>query len=410
MSKHAVLIIDNGPIRQRYFLEAQKVILKIEKFEDKIRIFHAEDQKLFNQWQDLTFREHRAKHARAQSKYLEIARFHNWIVATAHKLGIEMPKAFILMREEQIRWNNGDENTRREIDGHREQREAYIRNQMNGRFNESYETDEQDEDVDSSADGGLDGLDYFLDRIEEIVLDEDTEFEKLTSASERIERMSDLADEDLERGLADDEASFLLFDVSLNWGQKHQDYTLFKRLWKLMSRDQREYFGTVFASVTDASIEELLLQIGLSDDFDDTDRGPSEEDEDEAAFNEEYVDQPERPKKRDPGIDAAIDVRLKSVFRKLMRKLHPDMHAAGIEGEGQPIWVQRIWGLVQKAYTDRNVASLERLLKLTLIRMSAYDELTISELSEAKHWLKQDFKSIEEESAVLKNSWAWGFA
>ena len=406
MTKNAVLIIDNRPIREAYFLEAQKVILKIEKFEEKIRIFHTEDQKLFNQWQDLTFRKHRAGHARAQSQYLELARFHNWIVATAHKLSIEMPKAYILMREEQIRWNTGDEDVRREIDQHREQRDSYIRNEMNGRYNESYETD--DDDADDSTDGGLDGLDYFLDRIEEVVLDENADFESLRSAHERMKRLTELSEEELERGLSDDEVSFLLFDVSLNWGQKSQDYSLFKRLWKLMSGEQREYFGSVFASVTENSIEELLLEIGLSADFDDISEFASEEELDDAIFNEEYVDQPIRPKKRDPESEATADVRLKSIFRKLMRKLHPDMHAA--TGEVPSIWVQRIWDLVQKSYSERDVASLERLFKVTLIRMSSFDELSMSELSEAKHWLKQDFKALEKEAAALKNSWAWGFS
>jgi hypothetical protein len=409
MSKFSVLIIDNGPIRQRYFSEAQKVIFKIEKFEDKIQTFHTQDQKLFNQWQDLTFRDHRSKHAQAQAKFQELARFHNWVVATAHKLSIEMHRAYVLMREEQIQWNNGDEGVRKQIDQDRDDRDAYIRREMNGRYNESY--DSAEDLGDDSADGGLDGLDYFLDRIEEIVLDPDGDHEVLLIAQDRMDRLVDLSDEDLERGLADDEASFLLFDVSLNWGQKHQDYALFRRLWKLMSREQRKYFATVFASVTDASIEELLLEIGLSEDFSDEDTRNSEQDEDEASFNEEYVDQPSRPRPRarDPGTEAAIDTKIKSVFRKLMRKLHPDMHLEVRDG-GQPPWVQRIWGLVQKAYGERNVGTLERLLKLTQIRMSAFEELTVSELAEARHWLKEDFKALEQESAALKNSWAWGFS
>jgi hypothetical protein len=93
-----------------------------------------------------------------------------------------------------------------------------------------------------------------------------------------------------------------------------------------------------------------------------------------------------------------------------MRKLHPDIHAAeGAEGQ-TPAWIQRIWGLVQTAYGAKNVPTLERLLKLTLIRMNVLDELSVGEISEARHWLKRDLEALEEESAELKTSMAWGFS
>jgi hypothetical protein len=401
-----VLVIDNGPLRQRSFAEAQKVIKKIERLEEKIHIFHTSDQKLFNQWVDLTFRKNRAAEEQARNKYLELARFHNWIVATAHKLEIEMPQAFVLMREEQIRWRNGTEEERRQIDLAREKREDYIRQEMQNPYNESYSYDEDDET--DPEDGGIDGLGMVLDQIEDSILD--NEPASLSSAEERIDRILSLPDDQLALALENEEASFMLFDVSLNWGQRHRDYSLFKRIWLLMKNEQKDFFARVYASVTEAPIEEFLQQIGLPTDWTEEQSKDPEEDEEPFNFDDEYIGETARPRPTSAKAESSNDDKIKQVFRKLMRKLHPDMHVSEVKDGPQPEWVQRMWGLVQKAYNERNAGSLERLLKLTLIRMNMLDELSMSEIAEAKHWLKQDFEALEEESADLKNSMAWGFS
>lgn len=406
-----VLVVDNRPLRERHFLEARKVIEKIERLEEKIRLFHSSDQKRFDQWYDLTFRQNRLDQESARTKYQELARFHNWVVATAHKLDIEMPQAYILMRDEELRWQQGTPEVRKQIDHERERREAYIRQEFRARYNEnfSYDGDEDDE----STNGGIEGLEQVLSRLEAIVLDAEEVTGEDTPAQARIERIMALSDERLLAVMDDQEAAFMLFDVSLNWGQTHHDYALFKRLWSLMTPTQRTFFAYVYSSVTDDAIEEFLVSIGLSPDFDaevKADEEGSEDDDEAFSFDDQYIDdESPRPKPGRAKTTIVNDEKLKQTFRKLMRKLHPDVHSSSEEGGKTPAWVQRIWGLVQNAYNSKNSVALERLLKLTLIRMNVLDELTVGEISEARHWLKQDLESLESESEGLRNSPAWGF-
>jgi broad specificity phosphatase PhoE len=411
-SERALLIVDNRPLRARHFSEAKKVIEKIERLEERIRTFHSSDQKRFDQWFELTFRSQRQAQEDARSRYQELARFHNWVVATAHKLDLEMPQAYMLMREEQRLWERGTEAERKKIELERERREAYIRQEFRTRYNESFAFEEESASDDTSN-GGIEGLEQILDRLEDAVFDADRWTE--ASAESRIDRLALLEDEILTRSLEDQDTAFMMFDVALNWGQTHHNYSFFRRLWTLMSANQRTFFAYVYNSVTDEAIEELLVGIGLSPDFEDPSAETSEdsddfEDDEAFRFDEDYIDPRRKPRERPTATSSGDEEKLKQTFRKLMRKLHPDIHAAeGAEGQ-TPAWIQRIWGLVQTAYGAKNVPTLERLLKLTLIRMNVLDELSVGEISEARHWLKRDLEALEEESAELKTSMAWGFS
>lgn len=416
ISAREVLVIDNKPLRARHFAEAEKVIQKIERLEDKIKLFHSSDQKLFDQWFELTFRKDRKAQEDARNKYQDLARFHNWVVATAHQLDLEMPQAYILMRDEQLRWNAGTAEERAKIEEDRERREAYIRHEFRSRYNEqfSYE-DENDSGQDDVLNGGIDGLQQVLDRLENSVFDGDVQHE--VAAEDRIARILLLSDQELTTAMDDQEVAFMMFDVALNWGQTHQDYDLFKRLWGLMTLTQRTFFAYVYNSVTDEPIEEFLVGIGLSADFEsDTKRNADSDDDDEEdkgpILDDEYIGDPRSGRAKTQAAKTSVvnDEKLKQTFRKLMRKLHPDVYAAESENGETPSWVQRIWNQVQSAYNARNASGLERLLKITLIRMNSLDELTVGEIAEARHWLRKDLETLEEESSGLRSSLAWGFS
>lgn len=414
MTKYEVLVVDNRPLRERTFAEVQKILNKIEQLEEKIRRFHSSDQKLFTQWMDLTFRGHRERHEEAQNKYLELVRFHNWVVATAQQQNIEMHEAYRLMIAEQIRFNNGNEEERRKITLEREKREAYIREKSRSRYDGGFDYGGSDED-DSEL---IEGLNAILDEVEKIIFDED--WEPLTTTEERIERLMSLSEESLQMHVYLRDTSFMLFEVSLAWGQARHDYDLFKRVWTLMRVDQKDFFADVYASNAGVPIEELLQEIGLSPDWSTDENADSENDnidsqeeedmDEEPAFKDPQQEKSSAARKAKHDATTGSEEEFRSIFRKLMRKLHPDVHAADSKDGQLPPWAQRMWSLVQKAYGEKNLAVLRRLLKLTQIRMNALDELSISEIAEARHWLKKDFENLQEEASDLKNSMAWGFS
>jgi hypothetical protein len=387
MPKRELLVIDNAPLRLHSLQASQKILEKMERLEEKIRRFHSTDQKLFHEWFEVTFRSHRATHEKAQGRYIELVRFHNWVVATARKLKIEMHTAYRLMCAEQIRWNNGDETVRQQINQDRSEREAYIREQSRSHYSGEFHFDD-----DNSAEREIGGLSETLDRLEEVIFGDERDF--LENAEDRIQRLACLANECLSLYISMHDTGFMLFDVSLTWGEHHGDYSLFKKIWTLMHPQQRNYFAGVYASLTDMPIEDLLQRLGIS------------EDEEEEILSRPEEERPEsvelaKIQKQNTGNDE----KLKQVFRKLMRRLHPDMHATAL-----PSWAPRTWSLVQKAYSDKNLPKLERLLVLVQIRTNALDELTISDMTKAQSWLNEDFENLNEESKSLKNSMAWGFS
>jgi hypothetical protein len=395
-----LLVIDDQLVRQKYFAEAHDVLKKIDQMEERIQIFHSTDQRLFDQWYRLTFREDQEVVDRSREELRKVARFHNWVVATAMKLQIEMPQAYALMKEEERLWENGTTEERHQIDLDREARDLYISSEINGRYNEThhFESDDETETEISSQ------LGQILSHLEVLLFQQDYEFE--SDPQVRIDRISELPDEELKYWLRERDAAFLLFDVSLSWSESQSDYTFFLRIWNLMSQKQQNAFSQVYASLTGQSIDELMDRIGSEKKSGASD----EEDEETFSFDSDSFQEPKKNSDSASQKKPSSEIEnLKSIYRKLVRKLHPDLQASGA-AEAQSSWTKKVWDMVQKAYQGEDVDSLQRLLKLTLLRSNSLNQLTLDEIFDARRWLEKDLNQLEDEAQHLKLSPAWGFS
>lgn len=390
-----LLVINDRLVRQSYFAQASDVLKKIDKMEVKIRDFHSKDQKLFDQWYKLTFRKDQKEVDETQAKFKTLARFHNWIIATARMLDIGMAEAYLLMKEEESRYARGGLEEKREIESKRAKRDKFVEEDSQERYNEEpqFETDDESEEAEAHP------LSQIMTHLEDLVLPEDREPGLEMPA--RMDRIMALSDDEFRFWLDDDEVAFLLFDLSLSWGESRHEFSGFLRMWKLMSHNQKKTFSEVYYTMTGQSLESFVK--GLERD------GVSEEsNESEFEFNEEFIDfGPGR--RSEPKISPAQEEKLKGLYRKLIRKLHPDLQASA-PPEEQTEWIKRIWNQVQKAYCSKDVDSLERLFSLTLLRLNALEQLTLDEIQEAKRWLQKDLSTLEEEAKHLKKSMAWGFS
>ncbi|NJL24005.1 MAG: hypothetical protein HC902_01660 [Calothrix sp. SM1_5_4] len=145
-----LILIDDTAIRESHFSAANKIIRKIERLESAIATFHSSDQKLFGDWFDLTFRKEREEANEKTIAYRKLAEFHNSIVAASQMLDISMPDAFRLIREEEDRYQKGDQATREKIEQTRREREQFARDEM------AREYREENEDFDSAFGSHLD--------------------------------------------------------------------------------------------------------------------------------------------------------------------------------------------------------------------------------------------------------------
>lgn len=399
--ERALLVVNDQLIRQKYFSEANDVIAQMEALENKIQRFHARDQKLFDQWQKLTFREDQAHIDQTQSELKQLAQFHNWIIAASHMFEIELPQAFLLIKEEQLRYENGSEKERQKIETDREKRQEFIERDSRARYDEDpiFETSQEESESEDQP------LNQIFERLEELLLPQDREV--LSDQTDRMERLNALSDEEIKYAMKDQEASFLLFHTALSWGERKSDFLFFLRLWKLFSKDQKKFFSQVYESITGESLESLARQeskksksTGFTDDIDE-----DEEDLD-FQFKDDFIGSSNRQSRRAKKLPPLDEERFKQIYRKLIRRLHPDAHASGPSAS----WMKRFWESVQKAYTLKDLKGLDKLLKLTLLRTQALDQLTVEEISEARHWLEKDLGVLKSEERQLKKSLAWGFS
>ncbi|MGE0525519.1 MAG: hypothetical protein AB7P49_00540 [Bdellovibrionales bacterium] len=96
--------------------------------------------------------------------------------------------------------------------------------------------------------------------------------------------------------------------------------------------------------------------------------------------------------------------RLRVVYRKLVRRLHPDAR------EAHEPWRERMWNRIQSAYDRGDLKELERWHHLTLLRAKAFSELTVNDIQRSAAWLKKELILLEQEVQRLRGLPAWDFS
>lgn len=386
-----LLVINDRLVREKYFAEANDVLRQIDGLEARIKTFHSQDQRLFDQWYKLTFQADQRQVDDAQEEFRKLARFHNWVVAASRMYDIGMAEAYGMIKDEEKRYMLGDAETRSRIERDRNERDEFIEADAREKYNEepSFEGDDENQETSGAH------LDQVLSHLEDLMLPEGRE--PGLGLAERFQRLMALRDGEIRDWLSDQEVAFMLFDVSLSWAESSRDPAFFLRIWRLMSRTQRRTFRDVYYALTGQNIEDLVTRWSRG--------GETEDDEEEFQFNEEFIG-PRGKRSYEHSISPPEEEKLKTLYRKLIRKLHPDTNG----GTESWDWIQRVWNSVQKAYTGKDVPALERLLSLTLFRMNDLTQLTLDEINQAKKWLEKDLSALEQEARQLKRSMAWGFS
>lgn len=130
--------------------------------------------------------------------------------------------------------------------------------------------------------------------------------------------------------------------------------------------------------------------------------GPT--DDDDGAFREHdhYEDRelPSQPKTQK-------SERLKELYRKLVKLLHPDLAEGEVTEERRTLWLR-----LQAAYNEGNLAKLESIFAL-LEKQVADEDQIYSSISEILELVEQTWQSIAQLRKRLKNAQrdrAWGFS
>ena len=100
----------------------------------------------------------------------------------------------------------------------------------------------------------------------------------------------------------------------------------------------------------------------------------------------------------------AVDARVKELYRRLVRRLHPDLRADG------SATVSALWHEVQEAYVASDVARMEILLALSDIEANRAADQTLSQMRGVLAELERSLRALEKSLREAEDEEAWDFA
>ena len=101
---------------------------------------------------------------------------------------------------------------------------------------------------------------------------------------------------------------------------------------------------------------------------------------------------------------APVDARVRELYRRLVRRLHPDLRADGTAA------VSALWHEVQEAYVASDVARMEILLALSDIEANRTADQTLSQMHIVLAQLKRASEALEKSLREAEGEEAWDFA
>jgi hypothetical protein len=110
----------------------------------------------------------------------------------------------------------------------------------------------------------------------------------------------------------------------------------------------------------------------------------------------------EEETERDEKVPA--DSRVKELYRRLVRRLHPDLRADGSTA------VSALWHEAQEAYAAQDIARLEILLALSDIESQRTDQQTLSQMRSVFTELRRALRALEKSLREAEGEDAWDFA
>ncbi len=132
------------------------------------------------------------------------------------------------------------------------------------------------------------------------------------------------------------------------------------------------------------------------------------------AASEEAIPPNSRGPRRHQGVTEAqddekeivrpADGRVKELYRRLVRRLHPDLRADGSTA------VSTLWHEVQEAHAASDVARLEILLALSDIEANRTADQTLAQLHAVRSELQRALRALEKSLREAKGEDAWDFA
>lgn len=123
----------------------------------------------------------------------------------------------------------------------------------------------------------------------------------------------------------------------------------------------------------------------------------------EREVTERFANTPVRP------LDEMDQEKLKLVYRKLVRRLHPDVQGPQIDAT-ETRWQKRIWLISQTARAAGDVNQLESIYRVNLLRQMDMSDFTLGDALDTRAWLEKELARQELSLAEARRHAAFGFS
>lgn len=351
---YAPLLIDDAKLRRQAAAAAEKLLRRLDRLTQAAEGFYGVDQRLFQDWFQLTFRAELARQESLKNEREKLAREREAVAAYATFAKVSLEDAYDFLEQEKLRYELGSPEEKARIE------EARRYRQRQGRGGKKEARAEAREKRKAKADAAAmkDWWSWFagLDRAAIQALSAEPEY-----SSEALLAGLLAGDENWQR-----EAGVRFWDETSPYVRK------------LASRRYFEHRGE--------DLEDLVRAF----------RTPRHESSG-AADPSGVEPRPLRPEEEN----------LKLLYRKFVRYLHPDARGPGAALDS---WQKKMWHDGQEAYQSGNYPALHALYRVVMLRLGKLGELTMGEIRAIAAGLEKEFRDLQRDTKGMRNAPFWKFS
>lgn len=418
-STRSLLVIDDYQVRSKMFSQTADILKKIEKLEKDLQDFHSKDQQLYSDWYNLTFRKEMKESEDLRQEYLALASFHNEIVALSEMKNIHKEKAYSILKDEQLQYQNGTDADRQRIDERRKERQEFARKAMEKEERKFFgDFSFEDEEGDESDD------DIFADDDDLFGKDRDSSSRVDTSMLKRKDRetyelLKEVSPKKMKEMLSS-RNGIELFMEAFAIATMVEDGQLLVKIWDATPAKVRRKVSDILPRQLGESLEDMIEGIRFTNQifegqqklFDDEDSEDHLNDFDESGefgkFQKDYC----RSSKSKVSVGNSLedDFAIKQVYRKLVRMVHPDSNQGSkLDGKLQD-WYGKMWHKIQDAYKAKNLGALKSLELFAIVKLGNLQSLTLDEIKGSAVFFAEELETLKYTAKEVRSHPAWKFS
>lgn len=357
----SLLVVDDQKIRLALFANTATLLKKLNKLERDFEAFQNQDQRLYEDWYNLTFRRERQQEEQVDRRLQNLRTFKTHLEYLVETSKISPAKAYLLLQDEEKQYQRGDEDWRFVIDMLRQQRlenAKKIRNQKLKAQSQVHNTGR-------------------------LFKEEDVSEQTTLASLNRKERttfyyLKEIREESLVQRFNDTKIGFTFFKESFQVAMKGADWSLLAKIWKC----SHKVFQERLLKSMPLHLQEFLSQV---------------------------LQEHSETSHAKPVDPYAEEVFMKTSYRKLVRILHPDTFVEANNFEMRD-WLLKTWQKVQEAYQKRDAQKLKRLEFMVELQLGHLNSLTMDEIYESSLLFAEELENLKKKIRAFRKHPAWNFS